>query len=171
MSLVQETGAGLATSNSYVAVADADAYFSRHSVAAKWAPLANDAKETALITAARALDYGVTWKGLRVTAEQAMQWPRKCVKISTGLVEEDVVPAQVKMAQMEIAALVVVGGDRMADPSTAGLKSAVLGKGALEVEFDSSTTRTLLGTAAPLMLQEFTVNSAAKTSFVRTQRV
>ena len=77
MTLIVETGAGLADAESYCSVTAADAHHAARGAAA-WAALATDAKEQAL---RRATDYmgqvyGPLWAGLRSLPTQALDWPR-----------------------------------------------------------------------------------------------
>lgn len=77
MTLIVETGAGLADAESYCSVVAADAHHEARGAAA-WAALATPAKEQAL---RRATDYmtqiyGPLWAGLRSLPTQALDWPR-----------------------------------------------------------------------------------------------
>jgi hypothetical protein len=73
-----ETGAGLTNSNSYISVADADAYFVERGDATWPGSLTNLQKETALVRATSFIDakYRMRFKGQKGTYEQALAWPR-----------------------------------------------------------------------------------------------
>lgn len=75
MALVATVGA--ADANSYVDVAEANAYFAAgvHLGSATWAGLTNDNKSAALITATRQLDRLRFW-GCKYSELQALQFPR-----------------------------------------------------------------------------------------------
>jgi hypothetical protein len=77
MALVIEDGTGLPNSNSYIAVADADAYFTDRNNAA-WLALDNPTKTGYVILAADYLQqrYRLAWNGFRRLNTQAMDWPR-----------------------------------------------------------------------------------------------
>lgn len=79
MSLNVETGAGSPEAESYVSVADADAYHTVRENAA-WAG-ETAAKEAALRRATEYLDglYGSRWAGYAATLDQALGWPRAYV--------------------------------------------------------------------------------------------
>jgi len=165
MTLEAETGSGSSTANSYVTLAVANDYFTRHLSGTAWAAKTDAEKETLLITAARAVDYGATWKGRKITITQAMQWPREDVETQLPwpdtLYPNNAVPPQVKAAQIEVAAL-FLNGDRFADQDADGISSVSLGKGALAVTFDANTAKSILGRVAPLLLAEFAHNSGTK---------
>ncbi|MAR55997.1 MAG: hypothetical protein CMM93_02335 [Rickettsiales bacterium] len=76
MAFVTEDGTGLAEANSYVSVAEADAYHADRGNAA-WIG-EDSAKQSALIKATDYLEqtYGRRWKGERLYADQALEWPR-----------------------------------------------------------------------------------------------
>lgn len=81
MALIVEDGTGLPDAESYISVADADAYFAARSNAA-WAALAAPAKEAALRKAADYIGavYGERWKGVKLGPDQALDWPRALVE-------------------------------------------------------------------------------------------
>lgn len=85
MPLVVEDGTGLANAESYISVADATTYHANRGNAA-WAALASDTvREQKLRIATEYLSdkYRLRWKGVRVTATQALDFPRY------GIVRED----------------------------------------------------------------------------------
>ena len=112
MALVVETGAGLANAESYISVADADTYHANRANAA-WVSVTD--KEAALRKATDYMlqNYRMAWKGVRMTATQALDWPRGYVYreafIYGGvssfpyLVADNIVPVEVKNACAELA--------------------------------------------------------------------
>ncbi len=110
---------GAADANSYVTVAEANAYFANRAHAEAWEDL--DQQPQALMTASQALDWHVTWKGDRVTGTQSMDWARVGVYDKVGvLYPSNVIPPDVKTATYEMA-LASIEADRMADSDLAGL--------------------------------------------------
>lgn len=106
MSLVVEDGTGLANAESYISVANADAYFTARGNAT-WAAITTTAlKEEAL---RRATDYMVQvyrqrWQGYRMTDTQALDWPRSGVVVDAyRYVDTDEVPTEVAHACAELA--------------------------------------------------------------------
>lgn len=85
------------TSNSYVTVAEADAYFGDAFGRPLWTPLDPAVKGQLVISASRTLDQYITWNGYKATDTQSMEWPR----IYTS--EADVIPVKVKYAVYELA--------------------------------------------------------------------
>lgn len=94
MALIVESGVGLPNSEAYISVTDADTYFSNRGNTA-WAALTTAAKESALRLSTDYMGavYGPRWCGDRLTATQALDWPRG----------EPGVPEAVKRANAELA--------------------------------------------------------------------
>ena len=116
MSFVVETGAGLSNSNSYSSVAAADSYFADRGVA-EWAALTTTVKEQSLIKATDYLEqtYRDGWQGNRVTATQALSWPRAGVYADGFAVAANIVPSAVVKACAEMALRASAGDDLIAD--------------------------------------------------------
>jgi hypothetical protein len=110
---------GGATSNSYVTLSEANSYFADRAHVDAWE--SEDNQPQALITASQVIDWYVTWKGVRVSGVQSMDWPRSGVYDKVGvLYPEDVIPPDVKIAVYEMA-LASLEGDRTQDGDLAGL--------------------------------------------------
>lgn len=83
MSLIVEDGTGLANAESYISVADATTYHAAIGNTA-WAALATDAlREQALRRATQYMvgRYRLSWTGTRMSATQALDWPRSLVPL------------------------------------------------------------------------------------------
>ena len=115
MALVVEDGTGKADAESYISVSDASAYHTARGNAA-WAALASDTvREQCLRKATDYMlqNYRDSWKGARMTATQALDWPRGNVYTTPFingasneypyLVADDIVPTEVKKACAELA--------------------------------------------------------------------
>ncbi len=106
--MIVEDGTGLATSDSYVSVAEADAYHAARANTA-WAAALTAAKEAALVRATSALDgiYSARWPGARSNETQALDWPRSTAWDRDGypLV---LVPTAIKHATCEAALVELV---------------------------------------------------------------
>ena len=93
---------GGAAANSYVAVADADAYFLSSFNRALWASSSD--KEALVISASRYLDGYMAWEGEKTSPDQAMEWPRKNTFTKSGIAyADDVIPMPLKFAVYELA--------------------------------------------------------------------
>ena len=106
MSLIIETGAGLANAESYAAVATADAYHLAR-LNASWALLDTPTKEASLRKATEYMvgQYRERWKGVRAGLVQALDWPRYNVQLDdvgisaiAAYVQSNVVPVEVQNA-------------------------------------------------------------------------
>lgn len=81
MALIVEDGTGKPDAESYISVADATAYFAARGNTT-WAGLASDTVREQLLRAATDYmlqAYRLRWAGMRVTATQALDWPRRYV--------------------------------------------------------------------------------------------
>lgn len=124
---------GSPDANSYVTVAEANAYFSDRVHSSAWEDFEDRA--SALITASQMLDWYVKWKGYKATSEQAMGWPRVNVVRRDGTtVADDIIPSEVKVAAYELA-LASLDGDRTADDPMAGIEQ--IKAGSLMVKADN----------------------------------
>ncbi|QQP96544.1 DnaT-like ssDNA-binding protein [Lysobacter enzymogenes] len=104
MTIVIEDGSGLPNAEAYISVADADAYFLARGNTA-WASLSEERKEQVLRDGADYMTavYGSRWKGVRKTAEQALDWPRTGVVVNGFAVADNIVPEPVRRANAELA--------------------------------------------------------------------
>ena len=98
MTLIIETGAKVAGSNTYVSDAEYVAY-----AAARGKSIGVDAtaREIELI---KSMDYieghRSEFKGIKVAFDQSLQWPRTGVYIDNYQIDSDVIPQELKNAQM-----------------------------------------------------------------------
>jgi len=131
MALVVEDGTGKEDAEAYISVTDADAYFAARGNAV-WADLTTGQKEQALRAGADYMggQYGLRWKGSRVTADQALDWPRVGVIANGFEVDSDIVPEAVRRANAEFAVR-ASAGDLLADQG-AQVKSERVGPIAVE---------------------------------------
>src|SRR5210317_143211 len=94
--------------NSYVTIAEADAYFETRIDSAEWESSTDDIKEQALVTATQLIDDR-HWIGLAVSPSQALAWPRKEAIYYDPRMGQDItiaeneVPTKVKIAVYEQA--------------------------------------------------------------------
>ena len=95
---------GGASANSYVTVAEADAYFATSFGRTAWGSASAANKEIVLIESTRLLDLLVSWKGYVKSDTQALQWPRTYVpNIDGRYISDSIVPKDVKNAVFELA--------------------------------------------------------------------
>lgn len=135
LTLTLEDGTGLANSNSFASVAEADGYHDGHLYPATWTGASNDTKEAALVMATRILDRKTRWEGERVKSTQALAWPRSDGECNGFDIPSNIVPQPVKDATAELARL-LIGEDLTAEVAQNELESIGLGKGALDIKFN-----------------------------------
>lgn len=127
LTLVKEDGTGKADANTYALVADGDAYHDGHLYATAWTAATTENKEKALAFATRLIDAEYQFNGAKVSASQALQWPRDdCPdpdgrrSNSDGFLAADAVPRAVVQATCELARELLIA-DRTAAPPGEGI--------------------------------------------------
>ena len=96
MTIIVETGAGIANANSYASAADLGDYADLRGVT-----LTTD-EDVLLIRAMDAL-YGRNWKGERVSTDQVLEWPRTDVYVDAQLVDYEAIPRELVYGQLALA--------------------------------------------------------------------
>lgn len=109
MALTVEDGSIVAGADSYVTLAEYQAYAALYG----WTLAGTDAAdEVNLRIARRYLDNAYSWKGAKVQVDQPLAWPRYMGDYVDGfIVPSDEIPDPIKNAQMEMAYLVQNGAD------------------------------------------------------------
>lgn len=120
MTIIIETGAGLADAESYVSVAECSAYHVKHGGVA-WDNL--DDKESALRKATQYLDVAYKWRGIPATSTQALRWPRYGVTVDSVTLAWDGIPPKIKEACCELASK----GDLFSDVAAQQVDSVKVG--------------------------------------------
>ncbi|MGE8367004.1 DnaT-like ssDNA-binding protein [Cupriavidus sp.] len=103
-----DTNPGSQTADSFVSVAEADAYHAKRGNSA-WAAAVTATKEGALVRASGFVDAEYAWKGIRRTSTQALSWPRYDVVLDGYPLLPDIIPARVKDAVCELALKALAG--------------------------------------------------------------
>jgi hypothetical protein len=93
---------GGASANSYVTLADADAYFETTPDATNWDDKTNDQKNRALISATRWID-ALSFYGKRCSETQALKWPREDYKVDGIELACTLIPIGIEVATYELA--------------------------------------------------------------------
>lgn len=106
MTLIVETGEGLATSDAYDSLVNVNKYFTdrpTHPLYLIWEKAGNSDRESAIRLATEYLDYKFSWKGVKATSTQMLEWPRELVYDSRGQELIGVIPTNIKKALAELA--------------------------------------------------------------------
>jgi len=93
---------GGASANSYVTLADADAYFETTPDSATWINKTNDQKNRALISATRWID-ALSFYGDRCSTTQALKWPREDYTVDGIDLACTLIPVGIEIATYELA--------------------------------------------------------------------
>ena len=102
MAAVIDATLGGASANSYVTLADADAYFETTPDSASWDDKTNDQKNRALISATRWID-ALSFYGDRCSETQALKWPREDYKVDGIELACTLIPVGIEVATYELA--------------------------------------------------------------------
>jgi hypothetical protein len=125
--------------NSYVTLAEANAYFETVPHDEHWTG-SDDAKNRVLITATRYLD-NFEYYGERCTTTQALKWPRKEYKVDGVKVDCTFIPQPVKNATFELAHSLLFKGEALVGTTGTQGTYEEVELGDLKVKFkDSSQT-------------------------------
>ena len=90
------------TANSYVTLAEADAYFETVPSSTTWDDKSDDSKIRSLISATRWIDT-LNFYGDRCDTSQALSWPRNNYHVDRVELTCSVIPADIKYAAYELA--------------------------------------------------------------------
>jgi hypothetical protein len=131
---------GGASANSYVTLADADAYFETTPDSTNWDDKTNDQKNRALISATRWID-ALSFYGARCSETQALKWPREDYKVDGIELACTLIPVGIEVATYELARALANDTDAITGSTgTTGLYDEVK-LGDLQVKYkDSSMT-------------------------------
>jgi len=163
VALIVENGTGMATAESYISVADADA---RATAFGNTAWTGSDAlKEAALRRATRYMvqTYRNRWKGIRLIRDQALDWPRYGVEVDGYSIESDVVPPEIAGACADLAARALTE-DLSPDLERGIVREKV---GPLETEYDQYAPQAKRFVATAGLLSPFLKGSAVSAVLVR----
>lgn len=160
MTLIVETGEGLADAESYLTTGDANMYFISRGITL-WDNLTTLEKEQNL---RRAVDFmqqyfGGRWKGQRMSSTQALDWPRAGVVLEDGpgfgygfdQVRHNVIPIEVKNACAELALRASIAA-LTEDRSTRVLQETV---GPLTVKYDQYASQEKIFVAVNRMVSRY----------------
>ena len=138
MAAVIDATLGGASANSYVTLADADAYFETTPDAATWDDKTNDQKNRALISATRWID-ALSFYGDRCSKTQALKWPREDYKVDGIELACTLIPVGIEVATYELARAIANDADAITGSTgTTGIYDQVE-LGELKVKYKSSS--------------------------------
>jgi hypothetical protein len=163
MSIVIEDGSGLADSEAYISVVDADAHHAARGNTL-WATLSEGEKEAALRRATDYLTatYRLRWKGCRVKSTQALDWPRYGICVDGFDLASDAVPAAVIKACAEMAFKAAQG--ELAEDLEQGVVREKIGP--METEYNPNSPQYKRYRAIDLMLAPY-LNGTCNVTLVR----
>ena len=138
MAAVIDATLGGASANSYVTLADADAYFETVPDSTDWVSKSTDQKNRALISATRWIDV-LSFYGKRCSETQALKWPRKDYKVDGIELACTLIPFGIEVATYELARALANDTDAITGSTgTTGIYDQVE-LGELKVRYKSSS--------------------------------
>lgn len=148
---------GGADANAFVTIAACETYFDERLHVALWSAASADDKIRAVIMATRDISR-LDFVGLRVTATQALSWPREYAPnpdtsgYDDQWYEDDIIPERVKYATMELALEYLRAGT--ADLATSDPNAGVIRKKVDVLETQWSETGRVTGWARyPIVME------------------
>jgi hypothetical protein len=182
LTLIKETGAGLANANSYADVADGNAYHDGHLYATAWTAATDAQKATALVMATRLIDAEYQFTGVQTADGQALAWPRyRCsdpdrdpvarigrLLILENWLPENLVPKNVVAATCELARELLIT-DRTAAPAGEGLK--YYNNSGVQTGYDKTDRRPIIPAVVQALLAKYGSLIQAKSGAVKLVRV
>jgi hypothetical protein len=129
---------GGTTANSYVTLAESNAYFETSPDSSTWTNKSDDQKNRALISSTRWID-ALTFYGARCTETQALSWPRENYMVDGVALACTLIPARIKAATFELAR--ALANDTSALTGTSGLTGTYdeVELGELRVKYNSAS--------------------------------
>lgn len=153
MALIVEDGTIVAGAESYASVAEADARLAALGFTT-WQPLLTAEKEAALRRSFVFMNqtFRSLWKGTKVEGDQPADFPRDDMDVEDVILENDIVPLDVKNAQIDLS-IKAAAGDL--NPDTTGQKLLRKKLGPLEKEFSNSGTAVAVNRALWMSLAPY----------------
>ena len=127
-----------ANANSYVTLAEADAYFETVPSSTQWDNKQDDKKNRALISATRWIDSFVFY-GDRCDNGQALKFPRNNYKVDDVELACTTIPNNIKYAQYELARLLANDTDAMTGVSGTEGNISEVKLGDIQVKYNSQS--------------------------------
>lgn len=137
MAVVIDATIGGTDSNSYVTLSESEIYFNNRPFPTNWLSLSDDIKSQYLIYSTTMLDNMLVPYGTIASDTQTLNFPREDIHdCNNRLIANDVIPNDIKIAQMEQAIYLYSSGDITSKPSllTKGFKSAKVGDLSITVD-------------------------------------
>lgn len=173
MTLIVEDGTGKSDAESYATVVEASTYHNARNQGDAWDLVDDQEAALRLATAYMEQAYRLRWKSFRVTATQALCWPRAWVQTPdapygygsfAAYIPNNVVPTEVKQACMELA-LKSASGALAPDLERATVAEKI---GPIEVQYDKSSPRYVEFRSIDMLLGPFLMNVGPVVSLGRT---
>lgn len=152
-----------AAANSYVTLAEANAYFATRVGGEAWSELDETDAENALITATAQLEMR-KYVGGKTTSTQALKWPRWGIEDEDAIsYASDAIPARVKQACFELALYLAVNPGVSGATGLEGFKSIELDQGtSFQFAVGGGSSAGTIPSQAMVLINDFLLGDQAK---------
>lgn len=154
MSLITEDGTGLPNADSYVTLAEANAFMADDIHASGlWDDTTDDVKEAVIRFATSAMDTHFDYPGRKVYSTGSLRWPRSGVSDLDGnSVSSASVPKEIKKASVRYA-YEFLKADRVSDPESKGVSRITIDS--IDIRFDKGDRPGVAPSSVVQMLRGF----------------
>jgi hypothetical protein len=160
VTVIVETGAQIANSNSYVSIATIDAWALTNPHDDTWSDLTDAQKNGYAVMSCRVLNEQMDWDGWQTDDEQSLDLPRSGMTDKNGnSIDDDEIPSEIQNAQSELARL-LAENDRTADADTAGFSE--ISVGSIKLGINPSDRPSVLASAVWNQISAFGVKANPK---------
>lgn len=173
MALIVETGLIVPNAESYVSVAEATTYHAERGQGDAWEAVEDKEAALRLATSYMEAAYRSRWLSFRVSALQALSWPRAWVTLPdapygygsfAAFVPNNVIPVEVKRACAELALRTSSLGDLAPDISPQTIREKV---GPIEVEYNKNAPPYLRYRSIDMLLSPYFKSTGPSVELVR----
>lgn len=168
--LIVEDGTGRSDANSYLTLAEANAFFDTVPQTNNWGTQTDDQKTRLCIAATRMMDACFQFHGFKINGTQALQWPRNLARDPNQYAgvfyrnpqtflgqyyDPSKVPAKIKDATCQLMMFTLDPlDDRTGDREGIGIDSFEVFEG-VKVKFDAKNSRPIIPDFVATMLLDF----------------
>jgi hypothetical protein len=161
--------AGSASANTYLTLAEADAYHDTRLSVTDWTDATDDTKNKSLLMATRLIDDMFAWVNSQTDSVQALRWPRSGMLDANerDYIDNDVIPQELKNAVAELARQ-LIAEDRTVDDDIETKRITSLTAGPVSLSFGEGVKAKVIPDAVFFMIPRWWWSSIRdRTPFAR----
>lgn len=151
--MIVEDGTGLANSDSYISLVDAESYIASSFFIGEWSDLNSTQKENLLKTSSMYLDSFYSWYGEKAVETSGLRWPRSGVEDADGIsISSSTIPNKIKWATVEMA-IYLASSNLLEESDSRGIDSVKID--VIEITFNSSEKSVKLPNTVTHLLKDY----------------